>query len=199
MDRTYQNMLAAAKERLQGKNPYKIAEIGKIIYDENSHQYRVSSLGKELIITYPDYECTEKLDSWCHLVILHYMDLADGTELSGDLISFGSLKDGMIRGTKFDHTVEIDLQKILSDKNETSIESSLKALGGKQKKSRADLCMEIPFLPMYPITVNIWFADDEYPASGKILLDESADCYLTVEDAVTVGGLVLERIAEALK
>ena len=113
MDRTYQNMLAAAKERLQGKNPYKIAENAKIIYDENSHQYRVPSLGKELIITYPDYECTEKLDSWCHLVILHYMDLADGTELSGDLISFGSLKDGMIRGTKFDHTVEIDLQKIM--------------------------------------------------------------------------------------
>lgn len=74
----------------------------------------------------------------------------------------------------------------------------MKALGGEKKQSKADLCVEIPFLPMYPITVNIWFADDEYPASGKILLDESADHYLTVEDAVAVGELILERIAEAL-
>lgn len=198
MNRTYQNMLAAAKERLQGKNPYKIAQNTNIIYDETDSQYLVHSLGKEYVITYPEYECTEKIENWHHLLILHYMDLADGTELSGNLISFANLKDGVIRRTKFDRTVEVELQKILKDNSELRIETALKELGGNIKKSKADLCMEVPFLPMYPITINIWFADDEYPTSGKLLLDKSADHYLTVEDAVTVGDLILGRIDNAL-
>ena len=37
--------------------------------------------------------------------------------------------------------------------------------------------------------------DEEFPASGRLFLDESAAHYLTVEDAVTVGGLLLERLA----
>ena len=197
MDRAYQNMLAVAKERLKGRNPYQIASNANMIYEENNQLYRLQSLGKELVISYPDYECAEKLNSWYHLVLLHYMDLADGTQLRGNLLSFAGLKDGVIRGTKFDCTVEMELQKILNGKSQREIEEALKALGEEKKYSRADLCMEIPFLPMYPITVNIWFADEEYPTSGKILLDESADHYLTVEDAVTVGELILERIAEA--
>lgn len=199
MNRTYQNMLAAAKERLQGKNPYKIAQNTNIIYDETNSQYLVHSLGKEYVITYPEYECTEKIENWHHLLILHYMDLADGTELSGNLISFANLKDGVIRGTKFDRTVEVELQKNFKNKSEIRIETALKELGGNDKKSKADLCMEIPFLPMYPVTINIWFADDEYPTSGKLLLDKSADHYLTVEDAVTVGDLILSRITNVLK
>ena len=75
----------------------------------------------------------------------------------------------------------------------------LKSLGGVQKASKADLCIEIPFLPMYPLTVNIWFADDEYSATGKLLLDESADYYLTIEDAVAVGDVFLRKFSEALK
>lgn len=42
--------------------------------------------------------------------------------------------------------------------------------------------------------INIWFEDEEFPASGKMLLDGSADHYLTVEDAVTAGTLVLELL-----
>ena len=93
----------------------------------------------------------------------------------------------------------MELQKNFKNKSEIRIETALKELGGNDKKSKADLCMEIPFLPMYPVTINIWFADDEYPTSGKLLLDKSADHYLTVEDAVTVGDLILSRITNALK
>ena len=35
MDRAYQNMLAVAKERLKGRNPYQIASNANMIYEEN--------------------------------------------------------------------------------------------------------------------------------------------------------------------
>lgn len=62
MDRAYQNMLAAAKERLKGKNPYEIARNANIIYDEKNNHYLIRSLGKEWVITYPDFEPDEKIE-----------------------------------------------------------------------------------------------------------------------------------------
>lgn len=72
----------------------------------------------------------------------------------------------------------------------------LLALGAALEPSNADLCARIPFLPRYPLWLRIWFADEEFPASGRMFLDESAAHYLTVEDAVVVGELILERLTE---
>lgn len=196
MDRAYQNMLLAAKERLEEKDPFEIAKNANIVYDGEKKKYLIDSMGKRFEITWPDYDCTENIENWHHLLILHYMDLADGTALSGRLISFANLKDGVIRGTKFDRTVEIELQKLLKGHSEEELKAALKKVGGVLQNSKADICAEILFFSMYPMTMNIWLADDEYPISGKILLDESADHYLTIEDAVTAGEVLLGRIAE---
>ena len=51
--------------------------------------------------------------------------------------------------------------------------------------------------PRYPVWLKVWFADEEFPASGRLLLDESALHYLTIEDAVTVGSLILDQLTGA--
>lgn len=69
-------------------------------------------------------------------------------------------------------------------------------LGGIEKNAQADLCIELPFLPQYPITLNFWEADEDFSASGRLMVDSSAAHYLTIEDAVTVGELILEKLRE---
>ena len=54
--------------------------------------------------------------------------------------------------------------------------------------------MSFPFLPNFPVTLKVWFADEEFDASARMLLDASADHYLTIEDAVTVGEILLEKL-----
>lgn len=46
--------------------------------------------------------------------------------------------------------------------------------------SNADIAFLIPFLPRFPVTLKVWFADEEFPASGRLLLDASADRYLAM-------------------
>ena len=55
-----------------------------------------------------------------------------------------------------------------------------------------------PVLPRYPVTLKIWFADEEFPVSGKIFLQDHADHYLSVEDAVTVGEILLQKFIGSL-
>lgn len=50
------------------------------------------------------------------------------------------------------------------------------------------------FLPNYSVWQKVWFADEEFEASGKIYISKSADCYLSMEDAVTVGEILLSKL-----
>jgi len=79
------------------------------------------------------------------------------------------------------------------DKN--TIEKICITLGGEEISTNADIAFRIPFLPRFPVIMKIWQADEEFPASGRMLLDASADHYLTVEDAVTVAEILLEKLA----
>lgn len=195
----FEEMLKAARARLNGRTAEDISKSTKLLFDEESSCFCLSSLGRKIKISYPDYIVKEEMDEWHMLTILHYMDIADGFPLTNRLISFRKLKDGLVRGAGFEQTTEKKFEKILKNESGKRIEAVLESLGGVRKISKADLCMEIPFLPMYPLIVNIWLADDEYPASGKLLLNESADHYLTIEDAVTVGDIFLRRFSEVLK
>ena len=49
-----------------------------------------------------------------------------------------------------------------------------------QIASNADIAFLIPFLPRFPVTLKVWFADEEFPASGRLLLDASADHYFAM-------------------
>ncbi|MCI6761168.1 MAG: DUF3786 domain-containing protein, partial [Clostridiales bacterium] len=61
----------------------------------------------------------------------------------------------------------------------------------------ADFCAHFSFLPRCSLWLKVWFADDELPPSGRLLIDESAPHYLTIEDAVTAGSLILDALTGA--
>ena len=46
-------------------------------------------------------------------------------------------------------------------------------LGAELLPSNADFCARFDFAPRYPAWLKVWFADEEFPASGRLLLDES--------------------------
>ena len=195
--RAYLEMLKIAQGRLKDRPAEEIAEKTGLIYRKEDGVFLAVSMNQKYEISCSDFLCGQKIDQWFHLVLLHYMDLGDGTPVSKELITFGEMKDGLIRGTKYDPTMVQEIKKFLKDKEPDQVKTVWKTLGAEFVSSRADLCAIFPFLPRFPLTVNVWFADDEFEATGKMLLSQTADRYLTVEDAVIVGDIVLNRWKEA--
>lgn len=150
-------------------------------------------MGMDATASYPDYRFTPELPGWHRLVILHYLDLADGSALSGKEITFGQMRSGMVRGGGIDRKCEQTIQR-MKDLDEDMLAQICKSMGGEQIASNADVAYRIPFLPNFPVVLKIWLPDEEFPASGRMLLDSSADHYLTIEDAVTVAEILLEKI-----
>lgn len=193
-NRMFEEMLLSAKQRLEGRDPEELAKNSGAVFDTEKNLLVVKSLNEEIEIRLPEYTFVQEVEEWQQLVLLHYLDLGDGTLASEELITFGNLKDGLIRGTKFDHTLVQGLEKFLKGKTEKELCTICEELGGEQVKSNADICMKFDFLPNYPLWLKIWLADEEFEASGKLLLSKSADHYLTVEDAVIVGEIFLTKL-----
>ena len=189
----FSQMNLAAMARLEGRDPREIARNAGVHYDEEAQAFYVPTLGMDVTISYPDYHFTPELPGWHRLVILHYLDLADGFPLAGKEIPFGQMKSGMVRGGGIDRECELVIRN-LKNLNETTLTEICKRISGEPTPSNADAAYLIPFLPNLPVILKIWLPDEEFPASGRLLLDASADHYLTIEDAVTVAEILLEKI-----
>lgn len=193
-NRAFMEMMKVAKEWLLDSDPLKIAEKTGIPYDEEDACFHLSSLGTEICIYYPEYEITPYVNEWQQLIILHYMKLADGAPLSGNWMSMRELKDGLIRGGNFDLRCENVIRQRMSQISMEDFSEKCRSIGGRIVDSNADFTVWFEFLPYYPLLLKLWFADEEFPASGKLLVDADADHYLTIEDAVTVGQVVMEKL-----
>lgn len=193
-NRAFQKMRQAALDRLWGRDPLEIEENTGIPFSPEASAFYLSTLGKNVTIRYPEYQMNGELGEWHQLVILHYMDMADQSRLTGRQINFGALPGGMIRGGGVDRLCEQTVSREFGNWAREKLETVSRSLGGRIFPSNADFSAEFSVLPLYPVTLKIWFADEEFAASGRMFLDGSAEHFLSVEDAVTVGDLILEEI-----
>ena len=189
----YDSMLAVARQRIARHRPEDIARRAAVCWRDGC--FLVPTLGKTVAVALPSLALSPEPDMWHALTLLHYLDLADGTPLLGKMMAFAQYPDGMVRGGGFDRRAELVIRRQLGLLPPEELRRRCLALGAELLPSNADLCARFPFLPRYPLWLRLWFGDEEFPASGRLFLDESAAHYLTVEDAVTVGGLLLERLA----
>jgi hypothetical protein len=121
------------------------------------------------------------------LVILNYLARADGTPPANRLISYRELENGTVFFPAFQRESIHSLNRWLQDKSPAVLTQALTHLGGIPCQG-ADLSMTIPALPRFPITLKVWFADEEMPGSANILFDATANHYLHTEDIAVLGG-----------
>lgn len=193
-----ENMRSDAEKFLNGRLPDDIAQKAGVLFDKEKNIFIVPSLKYEITVSWPDLTVKGTADPWHELAVLHYLSLADGTPLYNEWVSFGAIKDGLIRGTGLDRSSSQELGKLFAYKDEAQIKSMCIEAGGEEIKTKADFSVVFNFLPRYPVLLNVWFADEEFPLSARFLADKSADRYLTIEDATTVLPLITAEIEKSV-
>ena len=202
--RAYESMFATAKEQLKGRDPAETARLAGGRFFEGGGAAPVEGVlllevfGRPVRLAWPELSADPPLPNWAMLVLLHYLSRADGTAPSGERIALSGMIDGLIRGTKFDLTAERSLQRMLKGRTREDILAAFAKLGAKQTEGKADIDLVVPLLPLFPVYVSVYFADEDFPASGKLFADKTADHFLSIEDAVTVGDLILREAEKAI-
>ena len=194
-NRQFASMLSAARERLLRHTPEAIASRSGARFENG--RIVLETFGTTASLRLPDCQWTPQLSKWHALTLLHYLDLSDGTPPRGVPIPFSQHTDGLVRGAGLDRNAELIIRRELGVLSPQELTRRCESLGGVIVPSNADLCARFFFAPQYPLWLKLWFSYDELPASGRLLLDQSAPHHLTIEDAVTVGSLVLDRLTGA--
>ncbi len=87
----------------------------------------------------------------------------------------------------------------LRDPDADAFARACEGLGGRIVSGKADVSAVIPYAPRFPVTVHFWCGDEEFPASGKALVDAAAEHYLTLEAAGGACSSVVQAIIRMWK
>ena len=197
-NRAFEEMLKVAQGWLRSHDPQDIARKADVPFDEAAGRFLIPHLGSTLTVSWPECVITPAISDWPHLVVLHYLHMADGIPVNPRLIPFAEVKDGgLSRGSNYDRKCEDLIRRVWCGRDLAKTEAACRALGAELISSNADLCAVFPFLPRYPMTLKLWLPEEDIPGSGRLFLSASAEHYLTIEDAVTAGEILWEALEDA--
>ena len=198
-NRQLELMLAPAREKLKERNVADVCEKAGVVLDGDTDDLLVPSMGEIVRVRLPDYVVLQELDMWRHLTLLQYLDTADGTPLSGREIGLGDMRGGLSRGVGFDRDIEMMFARDFRKATAQDVASACEALGGRLLDGGAAVTAVIDYVPRFPVTVRFWCGDEEFPPSGKTLVDASAEHYLTLEAAGGACSSVVQAIIRGLR
>jgi hypothetical protein len=186
-DEAYQQAYQMASQRLKDTADLHALcrRSGTTLADEAGKRViSLDYLGQPCHVILPDMEVSAAkgatLSPRDELVILHYLNTADGSPLTNRLVTFKELPEGAVYyPTYVKRTIKPLLDKF-ADQPESFL-SVAETLGGV-KADTGDFSFQLKALPRVPLTVTLWLGDEELPPEGNILFDSSITGYLPTED-----------------
>ncbi len=158
----------------------------------------IEHLHRTYNISYPDGEVTlsgsgEAVPLRDKILLLHYLTRAKGTPLTGKMITYKELHDGLnYYPTFFKRAIE-PVVKRYKDEPQKLIGAG-RQMGGV-KADYGDAGVTIPAFPRVPLTFVLWQGDKEFAADGNILFDSTISDYLPTEDITILSEVIAWRLA----
>ena len=164
-----------------------------VTIDHLNRSYRISIPGGEVSLLNSD-EAVPLRDK---ILILHYFTRAAGTPLSGKIITYKELQEGInYYPTFFKRAIE-PVIKNFNDEPQKLLAIAA-ALGGR-KSDYGDIAVTIDAFPYVPLTVVLWQGDKEFPADGNIMFDSTIPDYLPTEDITILCEVIAWKLVRLLK
>ncbi len=164
-----------------------------VILDHLKRSYRISLPGGE--VTLVNSEETVPLRD--KILILHYFMRSKGTPLTGNLITYKELQEGINYYPTFFKRAIDPIISNFKDRPE-KLAAVAAALGGR-KSDYGDIAVTINAFPYVPLTIVLWLGDKEFPPEGNILFDSTIPDYLPTEDITILCEMIAWKLVRLLR
>ncbi len=197
-EQAYREAWQMAVEKLCAKDPAQVARnSGALLEDDSGRPWlRLSYLGQDIRVNPAGGEisASETIPPRDRLIILHYLATAGDSPPGGRLITFQQLPDGQAYYPTFlKRTVEPLLGAFAA--HPALLRQAAQELGGVPG-GMGDASVTFQALPRVELTLVIWQGDDELPAEGSILFDNSIGAYLPTEDITVLSEIIAWRLVK---
>ncbi|MBQ8087315.1 MAG: DUF3786 domain-containing protein [Clostridia bacterium] len=198
ISRQYAEMLQAAMARLTTLDLKSAAEKAGMRYDPP--YIMGTTFGQTFSINLVDYRVEPELNMWHYLTILQYLESVDGRNPNDVWIGLSDFPNGgAVRGVSFDREIGNLIASGLSACTPERMIDACEALGGRvELDGQSDISAVIFFLSKYPLRFNLWLADDEFSASGRVLLNDAVKQTFGVEAAGTIATILIQKLIKKI-
>ena len=131
------------------------------------------------------------------ILILDYFTRASGAPLTGDLITYQELPDGLNYVGVFATRTTQPLVANFGQAPER-FAAAAPRLGGTPA-DYGDLAFTFPAFPRVPLTYVLWKGDDEFPPEASILFDSTVSGYLSNDDIHNLCESIVWRLVRLSK
>jgi hypothetical protein len=162
----------------------------------------VRHLGRSYKIGFPDgevslFDSEEAVPVRDKILILHYFTRAKGTPLTGKMITYKELHEGINYYPTFFKRAIDPIVNNFSDKPPKLLDAA-RPLGGR-KADYGDTAVTIDAFPRVPLTIILWRGDKEFAPDGNILFDSTIPDYLPTEDITILCEVIAWRLVRLNK
>lgn len=144
-------------------------------------------------MTYRDPEERE-VPPHLQILVLHYLDGADRTQLANRLVTFREFEGGAIYYPAFKaRTIDVIVKEFGAKPD------LLRRIGEAMKGESVDVGsvgFKVDFFPKVPVVVVLWLGDEEIPPAANMLFDANAGRVLPTEDISVMGGALTRRLVK---
>ncbi len=131
------------------------------------------------------------------ILLLHYFTQAKGTPLSGKLVTYKELTEGINYFPVFSKRAIEPVVNFFGTAPERLAEIAA-TLGG-QPADFGDVAMTVPAFPRVPLTFVLWRGDSEFAPEGSIMFDSTVADYLTNDDIHNLCEVIVWKMVRLLK
>lgn len=189
------NYTAAYEAALKKFRETSLEEIAEFSgYPIEGNKIKVELLGQQFEVEHPSGNFSPEpalegeLPVFARILVLHYLVNRLPAVQTGQLISYKELPGGNIYIQPFTNRAIRPLVSTFGANPENLVKIASQ-IGGEPVKL-GDAAVILKVFPKIPVTLVIWGADDEFPASGNILFDSSAGSILHTEDYAVLASFV---------
>lgn len=185
-------------DELREKDPVEVGRLSQTGYDPDKKEFRLDFIGRPHSVEWPEIKVLAgDTDGEPPLqeqgLILHYLNKADGSGLTGDLITYREVPSGEFYYPAFVKRAEAPLISVFGRDVSRMIEAG-ESIGGAAASDIGDAALEVQAFPSVALTLVLWEGDDEFEPTGKILFDKNIQHYLSTEDIAVLSGMVVYRL-----
>lgn len=171
-------------------------------YLETEKILRIDFLNQSYKISYPDGEVfykdeRETVPIKDKILIMDYFTRASGTPLTGKLITYKELHDGLNYFEVFHKRAIQPFVTFFGEKPEELVKTA--ALFNGKPADYGDVAVTINAFSRVPVTIALWRGDEEFGPEGSILFDSTVSEYLTNDDIHALCESIAWKMVRALK
>ena len=198
--------LEQLRSQLQIQEPELLSQRTGTTYhlqDQGDGEFQFKIWDRQIILKFPqlvafDAQSNSDISGSSLAMILYYLATCDGTQPTGNWISFSELPDGRFYNQAFQGYTGGKLSQLFGNNFDLFCEAAERT-NGERVYQLGDAAYQFYVLPKVSLLLITWRGDEEFNATYQVLFDETSSHHLPTDASAIIGSILTGRVIGAME